>query len=397
MYSRINAAQAGVITTSEWSLHLVNVLAFEIQRKLYFECLMSDVAFSNEWRHISSHLFALPGVVGCAEEPLGVKVLQLSASVLSEAKRILRLCLIKKLSISSDAQHERAFCLFCAIATRYPIVWEALLGRIAERRVATVRIPNAGEYNINDIKKFIRVATVTLGLAVAPPHESGAVAPQTLQEPTNAAGKGGVRNGKNTQKRPHSEPDVAITSDEASLMLHGSKFDISSSGAKQQPQKPSLKVKPPTAKKRGRHAAADPDESGSDDDRLLLQSGSVSSFLVSARNWNEITNDVVMLLADRPVLLRSDSVAKLLGTAAGDATQSVVTNDEERACNKCGEAIVRGAVVASPDGVSEHKLPASLVCSLCRTTVHRLCVVPRTIEFILPFVCTECRVRRAIG
>lgn len=311
------------------------------------------------------------------EEKLAV----LNVNVLSEAKRIFRLCLHKNLKICPDAQHERAFCIFCAIATKHPSVWEVLVNRVTERKMALLRIPQAGEYNMNDVRKFVRVASMTLGLLVQ----------QDDPPKTSAADK----------KRPRSsnDVDVTITSTEASLFLHGSKFDSSTTSAKPAQHK-AAKSKaggaPAAAIKKKNSPLSGDDEVVSEEDEGLFQT-SVNTFLVQMRDWNEITKEVTALHGDLPSLIKNNNIARLLGLACPLSLAARVDD----VCSMCGHAIGQPAPSSydreyGAGAPSKHQVPRPLQCIQCKNLFHTICVFPRTIEFLEPFKCTECRVNHHV-
>lgn len=344
---------------------------------------MSDAAFTSDWNHISTHLFVRPnaaaGVVaaglndkgprtsGGAQDVLSSKLSIMSKTVLEEAKRILRLCLHKNVKICSDAQHERSFCIFCAIATKHTQVWEAFLGRLAERRMTTLRIPQAGEYNLNEVKKFIRVACVTLSLKTteAPPCDDSDVA---------AAGR----------KRSRAEAEVPISSDEASLLFHGSAFDKTTVVSK---QSKATKTRGGVVQRRTNEPAYDGVDDDSEDGAPPT---SLPSFAIRTRDWDSLVLEASQLYAELPTLTStSPGVAALLGCVGGqspsDDDGSVVC------CGGCGERIGSGNVNGRPP--SKHQVVV-LKCVRCAAVFHRACLVPATLEVQYPFVCTECRILR---
>ncbi len=327
------------------------------------------------------HLFVLPntGIAGgsstsggsAAQNVLSSKLSKMSKSVLEEAKRVLRLCLHKNVKICSDAQHERAFCIFCAIATKHMKVWEAFVGRLTERRMTTLRIPQAGEYNLNEIKKFIRVACVTLGLKTTE-------TPQCDESDVAAAGR----------KRARVEVDVPISSTEASLLFHGSTFDTSTTVASKQNRTTKAKGGgvPGVAQRRANEPADDVDD---DDDASPF--ASVPSFAIRSRDWDSVVLEASKFYEELPSLCNIPGVAALLGCVGGQVSPSSCSNGSTVCCG-CGEPAQIGN---GNDGrpPSKHQVVV-LKCVRCDAIFHRPCLFPATFEVRHPFVCTKCRILR---
>lgn len=353
-------------------------------------------------------------------------------AIKSEAQRIMRLCLLKNVKISPSPQHERIFSILCAIAVSQPNVWETVLERLSIRKSNVWRIPNVGEVNVSDVKKFISVAVAALKLTVA------------------------IKNGKNETEKAEllndrSRVDLSTAADvisaaeaEESVYANSDKMPIASSLSRRCRQKQSRVVE-------------ECDEVV-DVDYTDERQGGVTFF--QHCDWTEIAarvdavhkskpfwrcggmpapetrdnveecilrNSLMSRVSDNgllcPVLFSPHLTRTLLGSRHRIATRDVEGNDEPpqglMRCIVCDSQRKQGSFASLHHHHNDHAVhedsgdkaeqlrceklfpPISLndgilECVVCRQWVHHECIFPPQRDIAFPFRCHRCRVEKPL-
>jgi hypothetical protein len=267
--------------------------------------------------------------------------------VREESQRIFRLCLHKKLAISSSAVHERAFCICLSMALKLPNLWSSMMLRLG--RKATWRIPQVGEIHLGELKKFMSVASAVLSLKL-----------------NNLPTQPKLSSREVVAKAHDNEGNIATVNESTCAPHASSSITTSSDGL--------LRV-------------ADVQE---DLECTDAANASRSEFLRGAVNWRSIADRTQALFTRFPqcfmplkATVEEDVVCLVCGLQAPTPFKRPPADDSEE--EDPVQGVPRRTVHASSHSET------LLQCALCHRGVHQECIFPPQHDVCRPFRCHDCR------